>query len=312
MNRLLLVALLCCASVARADFMADTARRFEESEIEFQRSGSLVPFMPLASLSVSAYSDTEVEISDGTNVEYDLNSFGQYAVLPVLVSPRDAIFVGEYLSHSDFDVSSDGFGSFHVDSVGLPLGWLRQAREDWQLGGFVMPLAHKSNLEDGNWSHQIMGGAFTRYIASDRLWWLFGLYVDLAPEENSYIPYVGASWSINDHWTLSAVMPWPSLLYAPNRDWLVSLGASPSGASWNVSSGRDDVAVNYDAWDLDLRVERRVSGNLWLGARAGIGGLRGVRLTGGDFEWPDVDVGSSGFFAINLNFRPSAGDPVQR
>jgi hypothetical protein len=136
--------------------------------------------------------------------------------------------------------------------------------------------------------------------------------VDIAPEEDFYIPSVGASWSINDHWTLSAVMPWPALLYAPDHDWLFSLGASPSGASWNVSSGRDDVAVNYDAWDFDIRGERRIAGNLWLGARAGVGGLRGVRFSGGDFDWPDVNVGSSGFFAIDLNFRPAGGDPVSR
>jgi hypothetical protein len=307
--RHLAFSLMCTLAVAPAwgqGFADDLARRFAESEITFQRGRSVAPFLPLASLSVSTYANTEVETNDGQNLQYDLDSVSQYAVLPILASPKDAFFVGEYLSYSDFDVADDLVEDFDVTSIGLPLGWLRQSSEDWQVGGFVMPLAHNSSLDEANWSVQYMGGAFSRYVASEDVWWLFGLYVNIAPEEDYYIPYVGASWAIDEHWTLSAIMPWPAILYAPNRDWLFSLGASPSGASWNISSGRDDVAVNYDAWDIDLRAERRIHGNLWLGARAGVGGLRGVRLSGSDFDWPDFDVGSSGFFAVDLNFRPSA------
>lgn len=312
MLRLLPLLLSCCCFESRADFMADTARRFAESDIEFQRSGSLVPFMPLAAVTASRYDDTDAEFSDGTNLEYDLETVSQYAILPILASPRDALFVGEYLGYSHFEVSGDDLGNFDVTTVGLPLGWLRQASTNWQLAGFVMPVAHKSNLEEADWSYQVMGGAFARHQASDNVWWLYGLYFDIAPEDNYLIPYIGASWSINDHWTLSVVLPWPALLYAPNRDWLLSLGASPSGASWNVSSGQDDVSINYDAWDLDLRVERRIHGNFWLGARVGAGAMRGVRLSSGDFDWPDVDVGSSGYFSITLNFRPGNGTPSRR
>jgi hypothetical protein len=310
--RATLLLLVVLAAPLRADFTGDIARRFLESDIDLQRSRSLVPFLPLAHAGVASYADTEVEIADGTNLEYDLSSVDQYAVLPILMSPRDALFVGEYLSHSEFDVSDEVFGDFDVSTVGLPVGWLRQASDDWQVGGFVMPMAHNSSLENSGWSYQVMGGVFGRYIAADNLWWLYGLYVDISAEDDFYIPYVGASWSINPHWTLSAVMPWPALLYAPNDRWLFSLGVSPSGASWNISSGRDDVAVNYDAWDFDLRIERHIHGSLWLGARAGVGGLRGARISGSDFEWPDIDVGSSGFFAIDLNFRPSVGNPVGR
>jgi hypothetical protein len=304
MSRAVLMWAALTSVPALAGFAEDTARRFQASDIEFQRGRSLVPFLPLASASASNYSDTEVETADGSDLEYDLRSLSQYALVPLLVSQRDALFVGEFLSYSEFDVSRGPVEDFDVSSIGLPLGWLRQVNRDWQAGGFVMPMAHNSSLDNADWSHQVMGGAFGRYIASDSLWWAFGVYVDIAPEEDYYIPYVGASWSINQHWTLSAVMPWPALLYAPNGDWLFSLGASPSGASWNIASGRDDVAVNYDAWDLDLRAERRLAGGVWIGARAGIGGLRGVRLSDGDFAWPDVDVGSSGFVAVDLNFRP--------
>jgi hypothetical protein len=79
-----------------------------------------------------------------------------------------------------------------------------------------------------------------------------------------------------------------------------------------VSSGRDDVSVNYDAWNFDLRVERRIHGNFWLGGRVGVGAMRGVRFSGSDFDWPELDVGSSGFFSIDLNFRPGTGTAARR
>ena len=69
------------------------------------------------------------------------------------------------------------------------------------------------------------------------------------------------------------------------------------------------MGINYDAWDFDLGVERRLHGNLWLGFRAGVGGLRGVRFSGRSFDAPEVDVGASGFFALELNFRPAVNNP---
>lgn len=308
-TQLPLILLLAWSVGASADFIDDTARRFADSDIRLQRSGSLVPFLPLAHLGLGFYNDTEAELDDGRKVEYDLHSVSQYAVLPMLASRRDAVFVGEYLSYADFDMRDASVEDFDVTSVGLPLGWLRQASDDWQLAAFAMPLAHRSTLEGTGWNMQYLGGIFSRYSQSDDLWWLFGLYVDVSPEEDYLIPYVGASWNINRHWTLNAMMPWPAVVYSPDGDWLFRLGASPSGASWAIATGNGDVGINYDAWDFDLGVERRLRGNFWLGFRAGVGGLRGVRFSGNSFDAPEIDVGASGFFALELNFRPAVNNP---
>lgn len=290
---------------ARAGYVEEISQRFADSEIVFPRANTLVPFLPLASLGASVYNDTEVELDDGRKLEYDLQSVTQHAVLPMLVSPRDALFVGEYLGYSDFDMIDPVLDDFEVTTVGLPVGWLRQVSDDWQLAAFAMPLAHRSTLEGSGWNMQYVGGMFGRYQQTDGLWWLFGVYADVAPEEDSLIPYVGASWNINEHWTLSAIMPWPAVTYSPDGNWLFRLGASPSGASWVVATGDGDVGINYDAWDLDFGVEGRVRGNFWLRLRAGVGGLRGLRFSDGSYDAPDIDVGASGFFALELNFRPS-------
>jgi hypothetical protein len=113
---------------------------------------------------------------------------------------------------------------------------------------------------------------------------------------------------INERWTLSAVMPWPALIYAPNRDWMLRLGASPSGSSWSFKPGEGDATVNLDAWDFGLGAEHRLGGDIWLALEAGVGGFRGLRLSGSSLESPDLDVSTSPFIGLSLNFRPSLPD----
>jgi hypothetical protein len=205
----------------------------------------------------------------------------------------------------DFDLDGADIDSFNVGTVGIPIAWLRQADEDWQLAAFVMPRANHSSLENSNWTFQTMGGTFARWTQRDHVWWAFGFYFDIAPDDNFYIPYVGASWNINERWTLSAVMPWPAVLYAPTPDWLFRLGMSPSGASWAINPEGGDVAVNIDAWDFGLTTSRRVRGNFWVDVEVGVGAFRGLRISGSDVKDPEIDSGASWFAGMEFNYRPA-------
>ena len=287
-------------------FAEQAAARFEASDFEFQRSISNAPFPPLAFLSVAAYGNVEARASDGRSTEYDVDRISQMAVAPFLLGKRDAVLVGEYLSVTEFNIDSDESDDVRVSSVGLPVGWMRQANPDWQLAAFVMPLGHKSDLKNSNWDWQYLGGAFSRYVQNETLWWAFGLYFDVGSGDDTYIPYLGASWAINERWTLSAVMPWPAVIYSPSRDWMLRLGAAPSGASWSLELEDKNVGVNLDAWDFGLTGEYRLAGNLWLGAEMGFGGLRGLRQDDGNVEEPDVEFSSNGYLRVSVKFRPGA------
>ena len=308
-----LTVLLClsCAGVLQAEeeppggFVQRTINGFEDSDFEFQRSISNAPFPPLAFVGGSSYGDVEVESPDGLELTYDVQRFSSMAAIPFLLGKRDALVAGAYVSLSEFDVKGDDLNDISVASIGLPIGWMRQQNPDWQLAAFVMPLGHDSDLENSDWTWQYLGGAFARYVSSETLWWAFGAYADVGSGENFYIPYLGASWAINERWTLSAIMPWPAVVYAPNRNIMFRLGASPSGASWSLDVEEGKVGVNLDAWDLGLGAEYRVFGNFWLGADAGIGGLRGLRLVNSGVEEPDLDFSSNGFVKLSFNFRPA-------
>ncbi len=305
---------LAVASDAAADqsFVQNTVDAFANSEFVFPRSGSNAPFMPIAYASARGYGEAQIQDNlTGRTLDFSQQGLSMAAGAPLLLDQRSALVLGGYLSSNRFASDNPLLDDFRVDSVGLPLGWLRQVNSAWQVAGFVMPVGHRSTQQGSDWTLQTMGGVFARYTQNERLWWAFGVFADDSPNDSYVIPYAGASWVINPRWTLSAVMPWPSIIYAPNQDWMFSLGAAPSGAAWSLQPVNNDVAISLDAWDFGLSAKRRVRRNVWLSARAGIGGLRGLRLNtdNGEFDEPDISIGASGFFSLSLELRPAMLSP---
>jgi hypothetical protein len=299
---------LCISASAQQGFVQKTVEDFADSEFVFPRSGSNAPFLPIAYASVRSYGEAKIEDTlTGETLEYSQQGASAAAGVPFLMNDSNALVLGGYLSSNHFDTNSAEIEDLRVDTVGLPLGWFKQVNPQWQIAGFVMPLGHRSTQRDSDWALQTMGGLFARYTQNERIWWAFGVFADDNTNESYVIPYAGASWVINPRWTLSAVMPWPSIIYAPNRDWMFSLGAAPSGAVWSRQRDNNEVAISLDAWDLGLTARRRLHRTLWLSARAGVGGLRGLRLnTGnGNVEEPEFGVGASGFFSLGIDIRPA-------
>jgi hypothetical protein len=62
---------------------------------------------------------------------------------------------------------------------------------------------------------------------------------------------------------------------------------------------------NLGTWNLGVSGERRVYDNFWLGVEAGIGGLRSLRLEGGEWEGVEFDVDASPFLRLVVNYRPA-------
>ncbi len=286
---------------------------FQRSDIIFQKSHTSVPFPPLAFLQTSHYGDAAVDSSGrGVGLDYDVTITSQAAAVPFLINSRSAMLVGEYVSHARFhvkDVEGQDFpeldDKFTVNSIGIPIGWMYQNSPKWQTVAFVMPMTHQSSLSDSDRSWQYLMGAFGRYLASDDSWWVYGVYADVSEGDDFVVPYVGAYWTVNENWSISAIMPWPSITYNRGPDWFVRLGVAPSSASWSIAPDSGDAAINYDAWDFGLSFQKRVTGGLWMNIQGGIGGFRGVRVERDSLEAADLDVSSSPFVRLEINYRPS-------
>ena len=296
---------------AEEGYVERSARAFAESDLVFSRGFSNAPFLPVALLGSTHYGDANISEEGATpetaGQRYQVSSTSQYGGVPFLLNKRSMVVIGEYLSYSNF--SMDNGEDFSVASATLAAGYLYQVSDAWQLLGAVAPFYNHSSIgEQGKDYWQVMGGAFARYTRNERLWWLFGVVFDDSDFGTTWLPYVGASLILNDRWSVSAILPWPQVIYAPSKDWFVSAGASYSGNSWAVNRTTGAVGLNLSGFDFGLGGGMRLKGPLWLEGAAGVGGLRGLTITDGDVSGPSIDVSSSPFINISLTFRPSFAD----
>ncbi len=292
-------------------FIERSARAFNESELVFVRGLSNAPFLPVAFLGNTNYGDAMVSEEGATpetaGTRYSVNSTSQYGGVPFLLNKRSMVVLGEYVSYSNFSV--DNGEDFSVASASLAAGYLYQISDDWQMIGALVPFYNHSSLgERGKDYWQVMGGAVARYTRNDRLWWLFGLGFNDSDFGTTWVPYVGASLILNERWSVSALLPWPQVIYAPSKDWFVSLGAAYSGNSWAVNSTTGAVGLNLSGFDFGFGAAMRLKGPLWLEGTAGVGGLRSLTINDGNVSGPSIDVSSSPFVNISLTFRPSFAD----
>ena len=277
----------------------------------FVRGLSNAAFLPVALLGSDYYDDAMVSEEGATpdvaGKHYQVNTASQYAGVPFLLNKRSMVVLGEYLAYSDFTVENGE--DFSTTSAGIAAGYLYQLTNDWQLMGGILPVHHRSSLGERRKDYwQVMGGALARYTRNDRLWWLLGVVFDDSDFGTTWLPYIGASLIINQAWSVSAILPWPQVIYAPSKDWFVSAGASYSGSSWAVNSNTGAVGLNLSGFDFGVGGARRLSGALWMEAKAGMGGLRGLSINDGDIAGPAIDVSSSPFISISLTLRPSFSD----
>lgn len=297
------IVLIFLTTMACADGLVDTVvRRFAQSDFEFVRVQSNAPFLPVAWVTTTAYDEFELSRPDGTNssVTSQQLSISEGAFVPITFGPRDALILGQWVSWTRFDLKNSPRDDLEVLSVAIPIGWIRQESQDWQAAAFVAPLGHTT--DDDGWYWETLGGAFARHLSSDRFAWIVGVYFDVAPLEDFYTPYLGAAYVVNERWTLNAVMPWPSVSYAPTINTFFSLGVTPSGTSWSIEPGERKPRVNLSAWNIGVAVEHRLFSNVWLRAEVGVSGLRGLSFAGSD--WQDVELDSTGFALLTFNLRP--------
>jgi hypothetical protein len=292
-------------ATARSDGIVDAmVRRFSQSDFEFIRAKSNVPFLPAAWVTLATYNEGEFTRPNDSDAKLSFHqtSASQGAFVPFAIGRRDAIVIGEWISRTDFEMENAASDDLQVLSAAVPIGWIRQATPDWQVAAFVAPLGHKTH--EDSWYWETLGGVFARHTTSDRVAWLFGAYFDVSPLEDFYTPYIGATFTLNERWSINAVMPWPAVLYAPNTDTLFRVGVTPSGTSWSIDPNQEKPRVDLSAWNFGVSAERRLYKNLWLAAEIGVSGIRGLSIVGGDYQDPETKLDSTGFVLLMLNFRP--------
>jgi hypothetical protein len=301
------ILLLSTTRPSAADGLIDELiQRFAQSDFQFQRVASDIPFLPVAWLTATTYGNAQFVRPDGgiAGVDYHQTSLSEGGLLPVPLGVRDAVAIGEWLSSTDFRLEHTSRPNVSVLSVSVPLGWLRQQCQTWQIAAFVAPLG--STDHNNGWYWETLGGAFARHAQTDHLSWVFGAFFDVAPQDHFYAPYVGLSYALDEHWTFDVLLPWPGVTFAPNKNYLLRLGISPAGASWSVDKDEQRPHVSLSVWNLGLHAEHRLFKQIWLSVEAGVSGLRGLSVEGGAVQPLNTHLSNTGYALLGINLRPAA------
>jgi hypothetical protein len=292
---------------ARANGLVESlVKRFSESEFEFVRTESNAPFFPVAWLSGTVYQQSEFnrDGSGGPPITFEQSSVAQAAFLPLPIGTRDAFVIGEWLSVTEFQFESVARADLDVFSAAVPIGWIQQSTPHWQVAAFVAPVGHTTR--DDNWYWEALGGAFARYTVTGRSAWILGAYFDVSSFEEFYTPYLGATFILNERWSINAVMPWPSVTYAPSINTVFRLGVVPSGASWTIEADQRRPRMSLTAWNFGLSWERRVYKNIWCGFELGVSAIRGLSIVDGDWQSLDTKLDGTGYGFLTVNLRPGS------
>jgi len=285
--------------------MQEVLEAIKASEFRFARQSSEVPFLPMGWLQNSYYPDASFEPDRGDLPSGDVreNTLSLGAIIPVTVRSRDMFLLGGDIGLDSISVKTAPFRDQTVFR-GTPIAaWLHQFDEDNLMGIFAAPIFSKEIENGGSWGASGYGGVIAMHWFSDSFQLMYGGVYQNSFGKETLLPYLGLLWNPNPRWSVAAVFPWPSLTFAPNKDWILQLALSPGGSSWVQRKGEYEVTESIGSWNLVTGVGYRLHEHIWLMASAGVAGFRVWEL-GEEDSGLRYEAEPSAVFTLSLQFRP--------
>jgi len=311
-RRLPAILILFAAGVApaRAGVIDSILENFHRSEFAFGRTDGNAPFPPLAWLGGQNHGESNLSL-DGQSVRFDESSMSQFLLSPLWIGQKDMVFAGEYFGWQRIDFHAPVTASRDVYTVMPVFGWMRQTGAHRQLGAFLAPEythgADYAGHEFTEWSGY--AGVIGVNWTSDRFAWAYGLVADYAPENSLLFPYLGCYWQPSPRWSVAAILPWPSVTYAPSRDYLFQAGLYPADATL-VSAPDGSLRVSYTSWDVLFSAHRRLTRNFWCSASVGWAGLGNFAVSTDGHTETDYELRRDMVWSLQISFRPPTKGPA--
>lgn len=274
------------------------------SDFVFDRSISNVPFIPLGYLTFSQQNSLEIE--DGCQLEdceLDYQSISQGFGLPVWVGQKNMVIIGETLESDYIELGND---SERINTGGVLGAWVAQPTEVWQGALFLYAYRGIGDTELARKPKGSVFGGVGRYRHKPEFHSYWGIVrIDEYSEETLY-PYIGFDWYIDKEWSVSALLPWPTISYSETVNSIVRLGALYSGSAW-VGDQQGRLQNNdFQKIDFGLSYEHRLKGMVWGEIGTGYSGFGKMTIrTNSDVDF-ETDVSGAPFIKLSIKIRPES------
>jgi hypothetical protein len=282
---------------------------FHRSDFSFGRTDGNAPFPPLAWLSYQDRGESELSLNNQT-VRFDESCMSQFLLAPLWIGQKDMIVAGEYAGWQKVKFSAPVAAERDLYTFMPILGWMRQTGPRQQVAAFVSPVYSYGADYAGHEFTELSGYAGVIGIkwTSDTFAWAYGMVGDFSADRSLLFPYLGCYWQPSARWSVAAILPWPSVSYAPSRDYMFQVGLSPADATL-ASSPEGNLRMSYSSWNLLFSAHRRLAGNFWVSANAGWSGIGNFAVsTDGETE-TDYDLRRDVVWSLQISFRPPTKGP---
>lgn len=297
--------LLLVAVQPAAAGMQEILNAIQQSEFNFARPTSEVPFMPLGWMQNRYYPNSQFEDEQGLLPPATVaqNTLDLGTVLPAYVAPRDMLLLGGNVSWDHVAVKSGPLDDQSILRLTPVVGWLHQFGDQDLVGAFVAPMFSQELRGNGSWGYSGYGGVIAMHTFSDEFQLLYGGVYENSFGQHSGYPYLGLQWLPTPRCALALVFPWPTFTYVPGDRWLLQLMVGPGGSSWVRHDNQYETTESISSWNLTAGAAYRFHGKLWLFAGAGLAGFRGVEIESGGNQ-TRFESKPSPLFTLAVQFRP--------
>ncbi|MCE3253888.1 MAG: hypothetical protein K0Q67_2908 [Cellvibrio sp.] len=273
------------------------------SDFIYDRGITNLPFIPLGYLAATHQSALEPEQCplSQPQCEFQYQSITQGAGMPVWVGQKQMLILGETLDVDVFDAGND---STTINTGGLLAAWVSQHSVRWQSGAFIY---HYQNLDSDARSDNTRGtfvGMVGRYRHGAHFHSYWGAVQVNSGDESLLYPYAGFDWYINKHWGITAVLPWPSVNYAPSESQLFRIGALVSETTWTEQQDNNFYTQDFSQLSLGISFEQKFSRLIWGELSAGYTGLGKLQIEADADSKLTTDISNEPFVKLALNLRP--------
>ena len=310
-RRLPAVLFLLAAGIvpATAGVIDSILANFHQSDFSFGRTDGNAPFPPLAWVSFQDRGESSLSLN-GQDVRFDESSLSQFLLAPLWIGKKDMIVAGEYAGWQRVTFSAPRVAERDVYTFMPILAWLRQTGPHQQTGAFIAPeYSHGADYEGhefAEWSGY--AGIIAINWTKDDFAWAYGAVSQFSAERTLLFPYVGCYWQPSPRWSVAAILPWPSVTFAPARDYMFQVGMSPADATL-ASSPEGDLNVSYTSWNLLFSAHRRLARNYWISANVGYSGIGNFAVSTDGENETKYDLRRDLVWSLQISFRPPTKGP---
>jgi hypothetical protein len=313
LSRSFILLVLLVATAARAAIVDLILERIRKGEFVFGRLDNNNPFPPVAWVGFHSYDDSKLTTANG-ELHFQEIGVTQALVAPVWIGRIDMILLGEYFSWQQVDFSYPRPQQINITTVMPVAAWLHQAGAHDQFAAFVTP----EYVDSGGYeNHKLVksggyAGAIGIHWSNDHLAWFYGGVGLFASGDDVFLPYFGFLWQPTREWSVSMILPWPTVSYAPTPDYMFQVGLMPAEAALANGQNASDLRISYDSWNLQFSAHRRLTSAFWISVAAGWSGFGSFSVNSNGNSQVNNDLKRSLVWTVQVSFRPSTNPRVPR